>query len=420
MRISHTSVRIALLGSAVALAALTPASAADQSHADWKRIAAASGKLSSAPERGAAVSLINGAKRPAVYTVLHNFTGGTGDGQDSTAEVTLDSAGNIYGTAEGGGANSGGVLFELAPGGSETLLHSFGASGDGSLPDGAVTIESNGDIVGTTNSGGTGGNGTIWKLAAGGTYTVLHSFASDEGSFVRGKLVQDKKGNFYGTALFGGSTGDGTVFKYNPAKGKLTVLHTFNGNDGEFPEHGVVRDKAGNLYGVTAFGGSNGEGTVYELARDGTFTTLHNFSTGSDGGFLYGGLAIDKSGNLYGSTVSYGANGWGTVFMIAPGGALTTLYNFSNGTDGGSPEGDMLRVGKSLYSTATTGGDQTCDCGGVYEITGTGKEKMRHAFTTNTGSGYSAGVTANSGTFYGTTAGGGTSGDGVVFSLTKK
>lgn len=420
MRRRHTLFPVALLGSTVALAALMPASAANLSRDEWRRLEAVAGKPVSARDGGAAVSPIDGAKRPATYTVLHNFTGGTGDGQDSTAEVTLDSAGNIYGTTEGGGANSGGVLFELAPGGSETLLHSFGASGDGSLPDGAVTIESNGDIIGTASEGGTDSNGTIWKLAAGGTYTTLHSFTTDEGSLVRGKLVQDKKGNFYGTALFGGSTGDGTVFKYNPARGKLTIVHTFNGNDGEFPEHGVIRDGSGNLYGVTAFGGSGGEGTVYEIAKDGTFTTLHNFGTGSDGGFLYGGLAIDKSGNLYGSTVSYGANGQGTVFMIAPGGTLTTLYSFTNGTDGGAPEGDMLRVGRSLYSTATTGGDPTCGCGGVYEITPTGKEKMRHAFTSSTGSGYSAGLTDNLGTLYGTTAGGGNAGDGVVFSLTRK
>src|SRR5205823_10395277 len=128
---------------------------------------------------------------------------------------------------------------------------------------------------------------------------------------------------------------------YN-TKGKLTVLHTFSGSDGQYPEHGVISDKAGNLYGVTAFGGTHGEGAVYEIAKDGTFTTLYNFTAGADGGFLYGGLAIDRDGNLYGSTVSSGAHGAGTVFELTPGGTLTTLYSFTGGTDGGSPEGDLL------------------------------------------------------------------------------
>lgn len=416
MRI-HSSFHAALLGSAVALAALTPALAANMPHADWKRMEAATGKSSAAFRSNA---LSGGTKRPAAYTDLYNFAGGPGDGQDSTAEVTLDSSGNIFGTTLGGGTNSEGTVFELTTGGTESLVHSFGASGDGTLPDGAVFIESNGDMVGTTNYGGASNNGTIWQLTAGGTYSVLHSFTADEGNFIRGKLVRDGKGNFYGTALFGGATGYGTVFRYNPAKDKLTVLHNFDATDGEYPEHGVVRDSAGNLYGVTAFGGSSDEGTVYEIAKDGTFSTVHNFNGASDGGFLYGGLAIDRSGNLYGSTVSFGASGYGTVFMLASGGTLTTLYNFTGGTDGAGPEGDMLRAGNNLYSVATGGGDSTCNCGGIYEVTGTGKEKMLHPFVASTGDSYSAGLTRSGNTFYGTADSGGSVGWGVVFSLTKK
>ncbi|HEX3429710.1 MAG TPA: choice-of-anchor tandem repeat GloVer-containing protein [Rhizomicrobium sp.] len=411
--------RVALFGSTVALAALTPATAADLSRAARERIEAATGKLSSAPQKGT-VSLFGATRRPATYTVLHSFAGGPGDGQDPSAEVTLDSAGNIYGTTAGGGANSAGTLFEIASG-TETLLHSFGASGDGTSPDGALTLESNGDIIGTTNYGGPTGNGTIWKRAANGTYSILHSFTSDEGNFIRGRLVQDRKGNLYGTALFGGAYGYGTVFKYN-TRGKLTVLHVFGSGEGQYPEHGVVRDTAGNLYGVTAFGGGYGNGTVYEIAANGTFSTLYSFTAGADGGFLYGGVAIDrKDGTLYGSTVDYGANGFGTVFKLASDGTFTTLYSFTGGTDGGNPEGDMLLAGKRLYSTATRGGDPTCGCGGVYEMPLTGKEKMLHAFTnTDPYNDYSAGLTASGTTFYGTVAGGGTAADGVVFSLTRK
>ena len=206
----------------------------------------------------------------------------------------------------------------------------------------------------------------------------------------------------YGTALFSGTGFSGTVFKYG-FDGTFSVLHAFTGGaDGEFPEHGVVADKAGNLYGVTAFGGANGEGTVFKIDSAGNFSSLYSFTGGADGGFLYGGLAIDGDGNLYGSTANGGANNAGTVFKLAQDGTLTTLYNFTGGTDGSSPEGDMLLVGKNLYSTTTAGGDPTCQCGVVYELTGKGKEKVLHTFTGDDGSGYSAGLTPANGLFYGT------------------
>jgi uncharacterized repeat protein (TIGR03803 family) len=412
-----TSFRVALFGSAVALFALSPAAGANAQPTDaTKRVLAVQGKHPPAIETR---TTLTGSRTHATYTVLHAFAGGPNDGAGSGAEVTLDSTGNIYGTTDYGGTNGFGTVFKLATTGTESLLHSFGGAGDGATPDGAVTIEADGDMIGTTIGGGSTGNGIIWKLAGDGTYTILHAFTPDEGSFLRGRLVQDKKGNFYGTALFGGANDDGTVFKYR-AGGKLTVVHTFNGTDGEFPEHGVVRDRAGNLYGVTAFGGTGDNGTVYKIAKDGTFTTLHNFTGGADGGFLYGGLAIDKDGNLYGNADDGGTDGYGTVFKLAPDGTLTVLYNFTGGTDGRNPEGDVLLEGKSLYSTTTGGGDPSCGCGVIYKITAKGKEKVLEAFTATSGNEYAGGLTPSHGVFYGTTQNGANDDNGVVFSLTKK
>jgi len=403
--------RVALLGSTLALAALAPAAGAGASRAEMNRIRAAMGNHSSTLRPG------NAAQTDPTYTLLHDFAGSPNDGADSGAGVTLDDLGNIYGTTDFGGASGNGAIFKLAPDGTQTLLHSFSGA-DGSEPDGAVTLLSNGDLYGTTVSGGAG-NGVLYRLTSKGKFKVLHSFSATDGSFLRGHLTRDKLGNFYGTALFGGANGDGTVFKYG-SDGTLTVLHAFNGTDGEFPEHGVVRDAAGNLYGVTAFGGADDEGTVYKLASDGTLTTLHSFTGGADGGFLYGGLAIDKDGNLYGSTVAGGSSGFGTVFKLTSGGTLTTLYNFTGGADGGSPEGDMLLAGKNLYSMASSGGDPTCGCGVVYEVKPSGGESVLHTFIGTDGGGYSAGLTKSSGVFYGTTASGGAHGNGVVFSVTKK
>jgi uncharacterized repeat protein (TIGR03803 family) len=406
--------RCALLGSAFAFA-LTSAAGATASREDTKRMLAIGGNHASHQHNRAT----SGNTTPgATYTVLHTFLGGGGDGAGSGANVTLDDEGNIYGTTDFGGSHSDGVVFKLSPGGSQTVLHTFTGS-DGANPDGGVILMPNGDLYGTTGGGGSGGNGVLFRLKANGKYKVLHNFSSNDGSFLRGDLLRDKLGNFYGTALFGGVNGDGAVYKYG-FDGSFTVLHAFNGADGEFPEHGVVSDAAGNLYGVTAFGGANDDGSVFKITPDGTFSTVYSFTGGADGSFLYGGLDIDGDGNLYGSTGDGGANNSGTVFKLTPGATLTTLYNFTGGTDGGSPEGDMLLVGKNLYSTADEGGDPSCQCGTIYEVTSKGTLKVLHAFTGSDGSGYSAGVTASHGTFYGTTQSGGTTSDGVAFSVTKK
>jgi uncharacterized repeat protein (TIGR03803 family) len=414
MHKSQRVVRGALLGSVFALVALTPAMSADASNADLKRLRALQGTRVQGAYAGHASGPV---VSKATYDVLHRFAGN--DGSGSGANVTLDDAGNIYGTTDYGTASGDGVVFELAPDGTETILHAFSGGADGSQPDGGVLLMGNGDMYGSTTSGGAFGNGTLFKLSAKGKLKVLHDMSADDGSEVRGKLYRDKLGNFYGTALFSGANSSGTVFKYG-FDGTFTVLHAFNEDDGQYPEHGVVADKAGNLYGVTAFGGASGEGTVFKIDTGGNFTTLYSFTGGADGGFVYGGLDIDKDGNLYGSTADGGASSAGTVFELSPAGTLTTLYNFAGGSDVGGPEGDMRLVGKTLYSTATTGGDPTCQCGGIYEVTAQGKEKILHAFIGTDGSGYSAGLTPANGLFYGTVQAGGIEQNGVVFSVSKK
>ncbi|HTT96808.1 MAG TPA: choice-of-anchor tandem repeat GloVer-containing protein [Rhizomicrobium sp.] len=418
---SHTLLRGVLLGSVVAIAALAPATGADATRSDFKRLQALYGN------RGAAAhamtrSAFGAVSTDGTYTILHRFTGRKKDGCNPGAKVTFDAAGNMYGTTDfcDQYGDGDGVVFKLAPDGTYTVLHFFTGDTDGAQPDGAVTLLRNGDLVGTTTSGGANGNGTIFQLNGKGKLKVLHAFTADEGSEARGNLYRDKAGNYYGTALFGGADSSGTLFKYG-ADGTMTVLHTFTGGaDGEFPEHGVVADKAGNLYGVTAFGGANGEGSVFKYDTAGNFSTVYSFTGGNDGSFVYGGLAIDGDGTLYGSTGDGGANNSGTVFKLTTDGALTTLYAFTGGTDGASPEGDMLLVGKNLYSTANAGGDPTCQCGVVYEITAKGKEKVLHTFTGVDGSGYSAGLVRNNGTFYGTVQYGAIQQQGAVYSLTKK
>lgn len=361
-----------------------------------------------------------------VYTVVHQFTGAPTDGAYANSDVNVDDAGNLYGTTHNGGAHDVGAIYRIAPNGAETLLHSF-VLGDnaGYNPYGGVTIDqSSGDLYGTTEFGGTSDAGVIWKLTADGTYSVLHAFDDvHDGRQPRWRLIRDRKGNFYGVALFGGASNDGTVFELK-TNGKFRLLHTFSGSDGADPVGRLERDRAGNLYGVTFSGGAHNWGTVYKIATDGSFTTLYQFSGGSDGGFPEGGIERDQAGNLYGTTASGGA-GYGTLFKLAPGGALTTLYTFSDGKDGGAPFGDLLRTSAGkLYGTTSMGAGGDCQngCGTAFEFTPGGTVKTLHRFAGGTvdGGETDAGlVEGKNGVFYGATTYYGTAGDGVVFSLTR-
>lgn len=365
------------------------------------------------------------AQATPVYTVIHQFTGAASDGAYSYADVDVDASGNLYGTTHNGGVHDAGAIYKIAPDGTESLLHSFAVGSNGYNPYGGVTIDAaTGDLYGTTEFGGPSDAGVIWKLAADGTYTVLHAFDdSNDGRQPRWRMIRDRMGNFYGVALFGGASGDGTVFELK-TNGRFKVLHTFSGADGADPVGRIERDRAGNLYGVTFSGGAHNWGTVYEIASDGTFTTLYSFTEGSDGGFPEGGIQRDKDGNLFGTTAS-GGSGYGTLFRLAPNGTLTTLYTFGDGDDGGAPFGDLLRSHGKLYGTTTMGAGGNCQngCGTVFELTPRGKLKTLYRFMGGTvdGGQADAGLTEGSdGTLYGATPYYGVDGDGVVFSLTGK
>jgi len=208
-------------------------------------------------------------------TVLHAFTGGR-DGAFPWAGLLMDSAGNLYGTTVQGGNTSCndrygcGTVFKLAPDGTESVLHSFCSENnctDGYFPLGGGLIEdSAGNLYGTTNLGGRHDGGIIFEIAPDGTETVLHSFGnSPDGGHPFGGLIKDSAGNFYGTTTVGGSYDKGTVFELAP-DGSETVLYSFKGgSDGDDPYAALIEDKAGNLYGTTEDGGVYGRGTVFKL-----------------------------------------------------------------------------------------------------------------------------------------------------------
>jgi uncharacterized repeat protein (TIGR03803 family) len=306
----------------------------------------------------------------------------------------MDSAGNLYGTTSVGGANSEGIVFKLSATGTLTNLHSFGAAAnntgtnanDGQNPHAGLVMDSAGNLYGTTELGGANSEGTVFTISSAGTESVLYSFgasANDARNPLAG-LIMDSAGNLYGTTEQGGVNSKGTVFKLSNAVVE-GVLYSFgtgpnntgtNPNDGSTPLGGLVIDSAGNLYGTTQTGGANGNGTVFKLSSTGSETLLHSFGAGpnntgtnaTDGKLPNSALIMDSAGNLYGTTQTGGANTTtGTVFTISAAGVEGVLYSFGTGSDGRVPyAGLIMDSAGNLYGTTDSGG--THGEGTVFEI----------------------------------------------------
>jgi uncharacterized repeat protein (TIGR03803 family) len=202
----------------------------------------------------------------------------------------------------------------------------------------------------------------------------------------------------------------------------LTVLHTFNLTDGEFPYSGLIHGSDGSLYGTTFGGGSAGCGTVFKIAPSGKFTSVYSFKGFSDGCNPVATVIRDSSGNVYGTTVFGGPANAGTVFKVTNSGKESVLYAFTGGADGGTPEADLIRDSSgNLYGTTLYGGDLTCltgGCGTVFKISKTGQETVIHAFSGGADGFLPFGglVRDSAGILYGT-AEGGAIGDGTVFKI---
>jgi len=303
---------------------------------------------------------------PWTETVLYSFQGGN-DGINPQAGVILDTYGALYGTTTYGGTGTGrcggesgcGTVFKLTPPVPpaaqwiETVLYSFQGGSDGSAPQAGLIFDTSGALYGTTQSGGSAGYGTVFKLtppappATQWTETALYSFqGGSDGAYPYGGVIFDTSGALYGATAIGGtgtncaSTGCGTVFRLvPPASGTgawtETVLYSFQGgNDGESPLAGVTFDTSGALYGTTRSGGSSGgsngiygNGMVFKLTRPSstphfvsqtpwTETVLYNFQGGNDGAFPYGGVTFDSRGALYGTTGGGGSSNFGTVIKL--------------------------------------------------------------------------------------------------------
>jgi len=315
------------------------------------------GDLNACPGLGCGV--IFKLNKKGEYQVLYTFEGGA-DGANPWSGLLRDSAGNLYGTTEAGGTAGYGTVFRFSPSGDKTVLYNFQGGTDGSYPFGELITDGKGNLYGTTYRGGPADCGTVFKLSKSGE-TVLYSFKGGaDGQNPYSGLVRDSAGHLYGTTFGNGLTSYGTVFRVSPA-GKETVLHTFTGGaDGGFPYYGsLVLDPATGLYGTTSFGGAyNYFGTVFKVDKTGQYSVIYSFTGGADGGQPNTSLIRDAAGNLYGVTIGGGAFYHGTIFKVDKNGNESVLYSFAGGTDPASPDAPLFRdAAGNLYGASAGGGD---------------------------------------------------------------
>jgi uncharacterized repeat protein (TIGR03803 family) len=402
------------------------------------------------------------------FTTLHSFDGT--DGAGPMAPLVQASNGKLYGTTSSGGASSlgsYGTIFEITTSGTFATAHSFCVESgcpDGSSPHDGLVQAANGNLYGTTASGGVNCCGTIFKITPSGTLTTIESFAAEDGDGPdpTAGLVQAPSGLLYGTAG-GGINGAGQVFEMSPS-GALTTLYSFcgafydgcpkaaNAADNTFngfaPAAGLLRATNGDLYGTTTEGGttetpSGDYGTVFTITPQGGLTSLYSFCSKSndttsclDGYDPLAALVQATGGDIYGTTQSGGANGAGTIFRITPSGTLKTIYSFcsqpgcTDGEMGGNYGPALIQAtdgnlyGTTPYGGATGSGTSTNGYGTVFKITLAGELTTLYTFCIESGcedGGQPFGglVQDTNGKLYGTTQIGGTNspGDGTVFSL---
>jgi len=259
-------------------------------------------------------------------TTLASFNG------DSTGAygggLVMDSSGDLFGTTWGAGTFGYGTVFEVAHGSNSiTTLASFNGDSTGANPLlGSLVVDSSGDLFGAAGGGGTFGYGTVFEVVHGSnSITTLASFNGDSTGGAGDGLVMDSSGDLFGTTWGAGAFGYGTVFEVVRGSNSITTLASFNGDStGANPWGQLVLDSNGDLFGSTEGAGAAGYGTVFEVAHgSNSITTLASFngtSTGANDSSSesYSGLVMDNSGDLYGTTWGAGADGYGTVFELTP------------------------------------------------------------------------------------------------------
>jgi uncharacterized repeat protein (TIGR03803 family) len=346
------------------------------------------------------------------FNVVHTFV--NAEGKSPAAGLLLSADGSFLGTTQDGGAGNG-TVFRLDPStGAVTVAHSF-VSRDAFSPVPGLVRGTDGYLYGITNNGGGSDVGAVFRMnQAGGAYAIVHSFSGPDGANPTAPLLAGADGSIYGTATFGGSGGFGTVFRI-ASGGAFSLLHDFSVADGNEPLGGLIIGSDGLLYGTTVNGGASGQGVVFRLGTSGqNFSVQHSFTdAGPQAGLLQG-----SDGLLYGTTYGGGTLGYGTVFRLEKSGAqFKVLHNFQH-DDGASPAAALIQLSDGLLYGTTSAGT-AAEAGVVFKVATSGHGfSVIHAFSGPDGLvPYAALLSASDGLLYGTTLLGGSVGSGTVFHL---
>jgi uncharacterized repeat protein (TIGR03803 family) len=324
----------------------------------------------------------------AQFSVLYNFGTKSGDPYQPTyaGNIAQGRDGNLYTTADNGGANSYGAVLKITTAGTLSVLYSFDWV-HGATPSGGVTLGTDGNFYGTTYDGGTSSLGTVFKITSNGTLTVLYNFTGgSDGSYPYAPPIQGTDGNWYGTTSMGGTSGEGTVYKLTPA-GVFTTLYQFDNTHGGQPRDPLVQGTDGNLYGTALYGGTIGYGVIFKITTAGKLTVLYNFDN-AHGGYPVSPLIQGNDGNYYGTAQDYGSGGGGVAFKITPTGTLAVLRNMNSGTDGEGPVGGLVQATDGYFygvnGTLISGGNS----GTLFQINSTGSSfSILNSFTGPNGAG---------------------------------
>ncbi len=388
--------------------------------------------------------LCAGAVQASTTEIIYSFAGDD-DGEYIDSDVAIDAAGNLYGTSVLGGDFGGGTVWQLSPVGSDwvhTVLYSFTGGADGGEPYKGVTLDAAGNLYGTAVTGGSGscegGCGVTYKLTKSGTtwtQRVIHAFTGGvDGSGPGARVAVGRDGTVYGMTPTGGANGLGTIYALRPKTNgdwSIRVIHTFTGGaDGSSGSAGKLVLRGGHIFGAATTGGVNGAGTVFELTPTPTgewdFKTIYSFQGAPDGVFPYGALLFDGGSNIYGTTYYGGVNDLGAVYKLSPNPTgewnEKVLYSFKTGSDGNSSISNLVFDSDgNLYGTTSEGG---LGSGTIFELArgqhGTWIESIPHPFQGSPDGAfpYAGMVSDGTGVFFGATVHGGADGEGSIYKFT--
>jgi uncharacterized repeat protein (TIGR03803 family) len=364
-----------------------------------------------------AVSAQEAAAEPfAHFRTVHSFAFG-GDRHAGGARPRtpmLASDGNLYGLTFAGGSRQLGSMYRVAPGGHTTTVYEFHARSDGFWPEGALIQASDGRLYGVASFGGdgAGSSGTVFSFDMDGTLTTLHTFHGDDGADPSAGLVQASDGNLYGTTSSGGQNDDGTIYRIG-LDGSFAVLHHFDSaQDGGRPLASLIQIHDGRLCGTTYWGAHWNGGTVYCMTLAGEFSVVHAFGARpGDAGGSANPLLEGDDGTLFGTSNFGGSQDQGALFQLSLDGRIHVRDLWAR------PSGGLMKASDGYYyGTVFYGG--TSDQGWIYRISPTRKLVEVHSFSGPDGQNPDGElVEGTDGGLYGVTESGGDTDAGVLFRI---